>query len=107
MFCVLKTVVLNSYVLLNAVTEAVEQLMVRCFCGVWVNMCTHVGRSVNFLGLAALCSTSAKRTVGLFFLDDTLFSVWYHNMLGYTEPPFEGGTCSVSYVIGHCITHLW
>ena len=37
-------------------------------------MCTHVGRSVNFLGLAALCSVSAKGVVRLFFLDDTLFS---------------------------------
>jgi hypothetical protein len=38
-------------------------------------MRTHVGRSVNFLGLAALCSVSAEGIVGLFFLDDTLFSV--------------------------------
>jgi hypothetical protein len=28
-------------------------------------------------------------------------------MLGYTEPPFERGTCSVSCVIGQCITQLW
>jgi len=40
----------------------------------WVNMRTHVGWAVNFLGLAALCSMSAKGIVGLFFLDDTLFS---------------------------------
>jgi hypothetical protein len=37
------------------------------------NMHTHVGRSLNLLGLAVLCSVSVKGIIGPFFLSDIVF----------------------------------